>query len=424
MSCLYPQFLYMLDSYGSASELINGARTARNITALSNGPGSVFGNPLDYGGCRVLMYDPCSRTAAGVGTSWSATDLTFAGAPWNNGSAAAAEAVGFYIEEWTGLDGAHHTRSATGRGSSRGGAEFGPQSHRHRVMKLNVLILGTTERSVNYLFRWLEQSLLNCCGTCGTQELWVREFCPPDPEHNPDDGLANLDNVALLQGPSWEAPPAENGQCLIRRCSFTLGAGDPCMYRSESGTAATGTALIAGTTLTATPTVAGCGTWLGSSMRTSAILTQPAYGSVAPIVTLTSNPEYRTTGIRKPLPDLRISGFSDPGNIGVSPCTNPRQGELILSGVETSGLTIVVDMARRKITVTDPYTDASAMDGSYLLASRVESFKRWWALESCAYGNVVVEPVYSTLYNNTEKLSDPVSGWSVSVQSVNRWSCC
>lgn len=347
--------------------------------------------------------------------------------PWYNGTVASTEGLGFYIEEWTGLDGALHGRSVTGIGASRGGARFGPQSSSHRVMKINVMLIGKTDRGLNYLFRWLEQTLLTTCGPCGSKELWVREFCPENAITNRNEGLAQLGDVVLLEGPTWEAPPADDAACRIRRASFTLAAGDPCMYRREEflrGVSNISTASYLMPAGQAEDFVAACNTYEGTSLRFCQTLVAPDYGVVAPLIRLTSRPEYKADGRRKALPDLRIAGYADPGNVGCDPCGNPIQGEIILSGSETSGLAISVDLARRKVTYTDPYGMRTTEDGSRFIARGVRpGVKRWWALDQCSIGQVLVEPVYMGMYSSSDQTADTASGWSIEAYQTVRFGC-
>lgn len=354
--------------------------------------------------------------------------ITFSGTnPWDNGSLDAADALGFYIEEWTGLDGAHHVRSAVGVGAHRGGAHFGPQSHRHRTMKINVLLLGTSERGLNYLFRWLEQQLLNCCTACGSQDMYLREKCPILTHYTAsefEEGWGRMRRVALLDGPTWEAAPAVDAGCYIRRVSFTLGAGDPCIYGTPA-TETTATSLISGVTLAASATPAACNAWAGTSRQVTATLDVPDFGSVAPKITITSPFEADSSGAPKSLPDLRIFGLAQYGGApACDPCESPRVGELILSGFEAAGAEIVIDMAARTVQYRQQMSGEPWQDGTRFLARQARSTKRWWSFVACNTGCVYVEPVYAGLYNSFGGDADPVSSWTVTVESASRWGCC
>src|SRR5690606_5606622 len=105
---------------------------------------------------------------------------------------------------------------------------------RHREMKLNVLLVGLNEPALMHGFRWLESFLVGCSESCGEWAFWIRDFCPPDPELDPEEGVYRLDEVALIEGPTWESPVTPRSGCVIRRASFTIAAGDPCMYSPPS----------------------------------------------------------------------------------------------------------------------------------------------------------------------------------------------
>lgn len=348
--------------------------------------------------------------------------------PWDNSSIDAAEALGFYIEEWTGLDGAHHARSVTPVGALRGGAYFGPQSHKHRTMKINLLLLGTSERGLNYLFRWLEQQLLNCCTACGSQDLYLREKCPELTHYIAsefEDGWGRMRRVALLDGPTWEAAPAVDAGCYIRRVSFTLGAGDPCIYGTiAAGTTATSTAGFVGSQPAASEVA--CAGWAGTDRQVSATLVVPDYGSVAPKITITSPYESTTSGTPKHVPDLRIFGLAQyNGAPTCDPCQSPKVGELILSGYQAAGMEIVIDMAARSIRYRQQMSGEEWQDGSRYLARQMRAVKRWWSFVACNSGCVYVEPVYAGLYNSFAGVADDfVSTWTVEIESASRWGCC
>jgi hypothetical protein len=390
---VYATVLPTVVSTGAASE-------AHYVDAVGLMTSSTTNPTWVYGSAGAQYYN-----------TWSPADLTMAGSPWySSSSTASTEALGFFIEEFTGLDGAHHTRSVTPVGALRGGARFGPQSHQHRVMKLNILLHGTSERGLTHLFRWLETALLRCCDPCGTQKVWVREFCPATV--SPDDGVGRLESVVLLDGPTWESEPVKNGACYVRRASFTFAAGDPCMYRTTTPiiTQIT-TAVISGTT---TPVVAGCSDYLGSTARVAASMSRPVTGRIAPIVTISSERQGRSgSTYYKPLPDLRIIGFADPAGAGLDPCKNVKLGELVLAGRETSGLTIVVNMASRSVQILDPYDGRGWRDGSALISGAVSKNRRWWSFDSCDVGYCVVEPVYrggNSLYERHPRPSVAVHG--------------
>lgn len=346
--------------------------------------------------------------------------------PWDDGSAAADEAMGFYIEEWTGLDGGHHQRATVAVGADRGGARFGPQTARERVMKLNVLLIGTTDRSLAFLFRWLESQLLSCCGACGTRTVFLRDFCEPispvPTDAELERGWARVERVALVDGPTWEAEPAKDVGCYIRRVSFTLAAGDPCMYAEPTATT-TSTSDIAGVGLLALASEAACNTWLSTNRRVSASVAGPTYGAVAPRITITSPLEVDASGNPKSLPDLKIFGVNLASG-QCDPCRQARIGELIISPYRAAGMEIEIDMAARTVMYRSLSTGLGWQDGSRFLARQTRPQRRWWSFGSCAGGCVYVEPVHVGLLNSFAGTADPVSSWTVKIEAVPRWGCC
>lgn len=370
------------------------------------------------------------------GSNYVNVDLTSTANPWYNASSAASqEAYGLLIEEWTGLDGAHHKRSSYQTGQRQGGAYFGPGTADMRTMKMNVLLHGSTERGLNYLFRWLEQQLLNCCtSNCGTRQLWLRQFCPTNPASDPTEGVLRAERIVLLEGLQWEAPPVQDSACFLRRASFTLAAGDPCLYDETIIASPPMRSTIAGVTITPTATasvMASCATWAGTNRRAQADIPTPEYGQAAPVVTITSPMSvYLTAGVptRATLPVMRITCYSDPNGTG-DPCRAFKMGELIIEGVQMAGLTLRIDMAQRRVTFDDPTAGLFNRDGSGFIGVNVApGLSRWPAFDPCTSGFVVVEPAYATL--DTVQSVGVTSGlrlvseWTTTIGSAARVSCC
>lgn len=426
-----PQFLYLSNSFGRPSEVVNGARLSENISAaLLCGR---FSNPATDGGCYALGFNPCTTNpTTGGSTAWDETDFSEDGAPWFNGTDASRDAMGFYIEEWTGLGGEHHARSVTGVGNNRGGARFGPQSHNHRVMKLNVLIHGRNAEACNYLYRWLEQTLIAGCDPCSTGQLWFREF-DPGFSSDPADlqrGLARMTGVVLIEGPTIEAAPVRDGACFIRRTSFTLAVGDPCIYRvSEFGDNEEFTSTSAPDYGDGAAVVAGPTYWVGTGMQVSVPSPTVDYGQGAAIVDIQSDVEVDGIAGRLSLPDLRIVGYADPLNAGFTRADQAiKIGELTVTGLETSGLEIIVDMAERTIRYRNLRSKSTWRNGSSLLAGATSDVRRWWTWDACAPGFVVVEPKYVGLRNDrvmaqSTNTTARVSAYTVQIDLTSRFGC-
>lgn len=359
---------------------------------------------------------------ASAATSWLHWESYTTAAPWDNGSAAADEAYGFVVEEWTGLDGQHHLRAQTPVGTRRGGSRFGAQTHRARVMKLNVLLLGSSERGLEHLFRYLEARLLDCCGACCGRSIFLRTHCPD--LSDPASGWVRLDNVALVEGPTWESEPARGAGCSVRRVSFTIAAGDPCMYGESSGTTTT-TSSISGASLSTTTAVAGCDAWASTTRHVEVDVPAFEMGTTTAKVTISSPLEVDSAGDPKSLPDLRIYAFADADFGTATPCNSVHVGELILVGYQAAGMEIELDFGAQAVRARHLGAGLDWEDGSRFLGRNIiGSSRRWWSLPSGKGGTVVVEPVYAGLLNSIAATADPVSEWTVAVEGVQRIGCC
>lgn len=364
----------------------------------------------------VIALSPAPAAA-----SWQTVNFAASGAPWYNANyAASTEALGFLIEEFTGLDGAHHQRSIQPIGSLRGGGQPGALSHKHRTMKLNVLLHGTSERGLTYLFRWLEQRLLSCCGSGGVQQLWVRESCPA--LSVPEEGLQMLNEVVLVEGPTWENQPTNASGCYLRRVSFTLAAGDPCMYAVDTDVSSA-TMTTSGATLTVSTTARG--SWVGTDKYLASAMPAGRVGRVGPVVTISSPLEVRTDGVRKPIPDLLITGYASPANDGFATLTDAYPvGEIIISGAASSGLVIEVNVPGRQVRYRDPYGDNQWYDGTRFISPAEYGARRWWAIDNCVGGGVIIQPAWAGLASRWDGSADPVSTWTVDVNAVEINGCC
>lgn len=219
----------------------------------------------------------------------------------------------------------------------------------------------------------------------------------------------------------WESPPAADSGCYIRRVSFTLGVGDPCLYREPAPLAS---ADVTAAGLGTGNVLSNCATFRGSPRQVYASFSGPAgYGVNAPVVSIYS-PAESTGSARKTLPVLRIAGYLDPNNTG-DPCRSNLVGEIILEGAQMSGYEIVVDMARRRVRArvggTTEWFDASRLIGKSLRTGNT----RWWSFSPCDTGIVVVEPAYTNLENARSGASTAlvVSTWSVVIETGTRFSC-
>lgn len=434
-------FLYFSNAYGNAVEVINEARTAALLkNARDTGVTSRFGDVLVRSGCDALNYNPCTMAADGTVTSWQvlASPNNIANAPWYRfTSGASQEALGFYIEEWTGLDGAHHGREVTAFGAARGGGMPGKQVSGPRVMALNVILVGLSERGLNFLFRWLESTLLSCCDPNDSTRMWIREYCTGSPDLT--DGLAYADDIALVSGPTWGSPPVEDGGCFIRRVSFTLTAGSPSFFR-EPATITTGTSLTGSLQgFGGAPLPIPLTKNLGLSARIAGALPQPEYGLVSPIVTITSTYTTAPAGSRTYLPRMRIYGLLNPTGLPASTTDLSRMypvGAIVLDNIP-SGSKLEVDVGAGKVWYTDNVTSLERFNGMWTVQPTGPTFStgtallpdtvgsrlpRWFGFNNCQDGIVVVEP--DTVPTLSDALTVIAPSWNVTIQSSMRFGSC
>ncbi len=251
-------WLYIEDAAGGWAELFNHARTSAYLnSSAALGCGTIV-NVLDDAGCPAYRWAPTSDEASMIITEggdplltedgehflltndpigW--TQLTFStpaldNAPWYNPAyPESAQALGFWVTEWTGLDSGHVTRGSTPVGSYRGGSVLGPASNSGRTMGFEVLLLAESEAAMEYLFRWLDSTITSVCSGCASDTILIRRYCPDvavDPDNTVMQGVAELHGVGLLSGSVYGEPPVERAGCHIRQVNFTLEAQDPCMY--------------------------------------------------------------------------------------------------------------------------------------------------------------------------------------------------
>lgn len=379
------------------------------------------GYPIDE------LWGPGDAYATEKSVTWGQWIVHDPADPWDNGGVGYDDAIGMLIEEWTGLDGGHHTRAQAPVGINRGGARFGPHSHKSRTMKFNVLLLGRSEQGVTHLFRWLENQLIDQASACAERSMWVRDFCPTvnggsdATEDQLRAGWYRLDRVALVEGPTWESPPVKDAEgCYLRRVSFTIVAGDPCLY-GYGVNVFDSQMNVSGLSWSGGYTVASCSKWTTSNVRAQATVAAGTAGVLAPRVTIRSY--YEISGTVKNLPDLRIFGIATPDLGTVTPCTGDKLGELVISPYQKAGFEIVVDFASRTVKYRDPDHGTDWTDGASLLHPTAEGIKRWWDF-GLKGGTIYVEPYYDGLTNYIAGTAVAVLyGWFVQIDMVPRLGC-
>jgi hypothetical protein len=309
-------------------------------------------------------------------------------APWYNVRyPESADALGFFVEEWTGLDNPHVVRPVAAR--PRGG-QLGTIGAKERVMKLNVVLFARTEKAMAYLFDWLDATLSSICSGCAVDTALIRRYCPNfDSTASLWDGVMEMREVGLVEGLSWESDPLELSACLVRRLSFTMSAGDPCLYSTSTAVTVSASANLT-TCLANTLVNMNRGTCrpscveLHSSCRTVFTFITDAVGAIAPVLTLDNN----TASWSAP---MRAIAYSDPAVIGVSPnpCGLPIIGELYIVPLPPYS-TLVWDVVGRDVRYYD-YTTGAEVGGFAFIGANDLPIPRYFSLP-CGTTHVVLEP--------------------------------
>lgn len=419
-------FLYLSDAFGYPSELINEARTLANMQEY--GAANPFLTEVLPNPCAGLEYNPCSVDADGVVTDWPLADLALEAAPWYGTSAASHEALGFTIDEWTGLDGGNHGRTTNPFGSSFGGSRFGPNTDRSRVMSINVTLHGLSERGLAHLFRWLETTLIDECSPDHPTSMWLREFCPAGDTHGLlEEGLLRLDDVVLLEGPTWVEAPITEASAYIRRANFVLGSGRPCLYRVSPPAVTTVATLPSPIPTDTVLRPMGCSEMASSAARVLVAVTAADGGLTSPLITI-NTPLQATSGDRSVMPPTRIYGVVDRAGYGSGRiCELPRVGGILLFGVP-GGFEIVIDGATGTIQARDLHGDREWVDGSQftrMIADYDPSFvgTRGITFASCADGYVIVEPALVATNSLLGSGDTLLTTWTVEITAVTRQGC-
>jgi hypothetical protein len=322
-------------------------------------------------------------------------DLTFTTpaadeAPWYSADyPASADALGFYVEEWTGLDDGHVSRVVTSVGPYRSGAMLGSLSNAERVMALNVFLLARSEEAMDYLFNWLSAALASACNECSGDRMLTRRFCGDVGDLW--NGVVEMRNVGLVKGLTWEANVVEEGSCYIRRASFTLTAGDPAMYLPQVTPAVTadptdlgGSLLNEQYALDRRPCRPSCSELEAASRATYTFDIGTAMGMIGAVVT------FANTSTEHSFP-FRAILYYDPGAIGVTPnpCGLLRACEIYVRPLPPSSQ-LRWDIPGRRVEYRDPTTGVFVSGYPYLDANDPPIPR--FGMSACGQHHLVIEP--------------------------------
>lgn len=393
-------WLYLVNG-DNIVEVINGARTATYLQTIGI-DGIEICSILDLAGCPTYQWAPYavdSADATIVGAydpcSWVALefdDPALDPAPWyDENYPESADALGFMIEDWTGLDSSHLSRPATVRGGAGGGVVLSGLAAGGRVQKLNVILLARSEEAMMYLFDWLDSTLIGSCRACATDTLLFRRVCGD--EVDPARGVGEQRRVGLVEGLKWESDVAGQGRCYLRRASFTMTAGDPCIYSPEfdaeeslDSYVADVPTCLADANLSAlrVPCRPSCSE-LTVDCRTSITFEVSRVGFAAPIVHLYNG--FDTQSI-----PTRILVYSDPFGVGTdapNPCGLPLLGEVYVAPLPPYSH-MVWDVVGRRILYRDVST-GDFVESSAFIGANDPPIPRFFSVP-CGAAHVVMEP--------------------------------
>jgi hypothetical protein len=379
--------LWLLGAKNEPIELFNHARTAAYLAnSAVLGCGRVS-NILDAGGCDAYTYLPtCTTPPARTWTPTTFTNPVSDQAPWyNSGFSASSQFLGFWIDEWTGLDDSHLSRTVQPIGLRGGGGILGPVAATERVMAFNVLLFGESESALEYGFRWLAGVLSAACSTCSLDTIMFRRICPSIA--NIEDGLTFAHKVGMVSGLAWEEPPIESQGCFMRKASFTLAAGDPCLYGPDSQIVTNATSINIANCLNSQASTFGSANFPKASRKpcqpvcsdlhqncSASWSITPNFVTAGALRVMLSNPSGTAT-----VPEMRVSVLANISGMGIAGrCTLPVLGEVNLRPIPPNG-TIIYDVGRRKLLYGDPAA-ASPVNAAPFLLPNPAGVPRWFAL--------------------------------------------
>lgn len=178
--------------------------------------------------------DPCPIASDDPYNGW--TDLDYsstATAPWyDSGVTYSTEFLGFHVNEM--VFNSPIERKVHERGLVRGGANIGRLHRKHMEIAFDITLVATGDTGLRYGFDWLSKQLAGPAD-CETMTGLVRFSCPETTGERTTD-LWEIRNFAVLDGPEWGESPFKLAGCVARTVTFTMVAGDPCRYSTDSTT--------------------------------------------------------------------------------------------------------------------------------------------------------------------------------------------
>lgn len=391
-------YVRVANGIGSNTDPIQGTTAflfdgAKNLDGLATGATSFTASS----GQTVTVNrsgTPSSAVVASTYGTWVAKTYvspTADPAPWYNAAyPESANAYGFMLEEWTGLDDTHITRSSTPWGGYGGGTLLGAASATGRTMAINMMLFGASEEAVDYLFRWLGSTFNAVCATCDTDTMLIRRYCGSTA--NPEAGVAELRRVGVNRGLSWESDIADWGNCQIRRASIILEAGDPCMYLPEAAPTVTSSTITnlnacfndVDVTVNAARSICRptCSE-LETTCRSTYSWTVTPMAAVGPIIVF-DNPASQLSY------PFRATVYADPNAVGASnPCGLEIIGQIYVRALPPWS-TMTWDVAGREVRYRDASTGGDVATSTYLEPNDPPN-RRYFA-QGCAQAHLVVEP--------------------------------
>jgi len=277
---------------------------------------------------------------------------------------------------------------------------FGAMGNNAREMGFEIILIGESERALDYLYRWLDATLSSVCATCETNTILLRRFCAdvdPLDYDSVADGVVEMRGVGLMSGLQWGAPPVERAGCYMRRANFTMAATDPCMYGYCTDVAVTQAmdwdACFAAAALS--PDRADCRpscSEMDGLCRLSFDYTVDDPSAVAPIITLVAPTGLGLDpGIVSPgsLP-MRIRTYANGGALTPSElCGAPLLGELYVGSLPPYS-ELRYDVAARKVEFRDAGS-GGWINGFAYIGPNEPGVPRFFAL-GCGDFTTIVEP--------------------------------